>query len=145
MAEIQKGIRDVLELENVFNCKPAVFRAYKYAKNFSKGGGVGGEYVEFKEFRVFLLALRQYFEYYEAFDTIDTSNDRRITLDEFRWGQKILQKWVGKIASMEDEFKKIDKNSGGFILFDEFCDWAIEKGLKTEQSRLNDQSWSTQK
>jgi len=85
LAEIEKGIRDVLELENIFNCKPAIFRAYKHAKNYSKKGGIAGDYVEYKEFRIFLLALRQFFEYYEAFDTIDTSNDRRITLDEFRW------------------------------------------------------------
>ena len=46
---------------------------------------------------------------------------------------------------MEEEFNNIDKNGGGYILFDEFCDWAIQKGLRTEQSRLNDQGWSTQK
>ena len=46
---------------------------------------------------------------------------------------------------MEEEFNNIDKNGGGYILFDEFCDWAIKKGLRTEQSRLNDQGWSTQK
>ena len=33
---------------------------------------------------------------------------------------------------MEDEFKLIDKNGGGMILFDEFCDWAIKKGLDLE-------------
>jgi len=44
---------------------------------------------------------------------------------------------------MEDEFHKIDKNGGGFILFDEFCEWAISRGLKTEQSRRNDKGWKT--
>ena len=39
---------------------------------------------------------------------------------------------------MEEEFDKIDTNGGGFILFGEFCDWAISNGLKTEQSRKND-------
>ena len=33
---------------------------------------------------------------------------------------------------MEAEFHKIDTNKGGMILFDEFCDWAINKGLDLE-------------
>ena len=92
LAEIDKGIRDVLELDQVFDCKPAIFRAFSFAKNYSKKGGVSDDYIEFKEFRIFLLSLRQFFEYYEAFDTIDTSNDRRISLEEFRWSQNVLQK-----------------------------------------------------
>ena len=80
----------------------------------------GPDYLEFREFRLFLQTLRQYFEYYAAFDEIDTSNDRRITLDEFRWAQQTLEKWVGKIHDMEAEFDSIDGNHGGFIMFDEF-------------------------
>ena len=33
---------------------------------------------------------------------------------------------------MIEEFDSIDVNGGGFILFDEFCEWAIKKGMKTE-------------
>lgn len=29
-------------------------------------------------------------------------------------------------------FKEVDKNEGGFILFDEFADWAIQKNLDLE-------------
>lgn len=29
-------------------------------------------------------------------------------------------------------FNEIDKNKGGFILFDEFVDWAIQKNLDLE-------------
>ena len=42
----------------------------------------------------------------------------------------IIEKWVGKLnESGAQAFKEIDKNGGGFILFNEFCDWAIKKSL----------------
>merc|ERR1712146_242386 len=34
-----------------------------------------------------------------------------------------------KIDNPEAEFKAIDKNGGGIILFDEFADWALRKQL----------------
>ena len=36
-----------------------------------------------------------------------------------------MEKWIGKIDNIEKEFNLIDENKGGYILFDEFCDWAI--------------------
>jgi len=42
LAEIDKGIRDVLGLDQLYNCKPAIIRAYNAARtsqpitNFSK-------------------------------------------------------------------------------------------------------------
>lgn len=36
-----------------------------------------------------------------------------------------MERWIGKINDIEEEFNKVDENHGGFILFDEFCDWAI--------------------
>lgn len=37
---------------------------------------------------------------------------------------------VGK--DLQRTFNEIDKNGGGFILFDEFADWAIQKHLDLE-------------
>ena len=37
-----------------------------------------------------------------------------------------------KIANPESEFKKIDKNGGGVIMLDEFCEYAIKKNLDLE-------------
>lgn len=39
---------------------------------------------------------------------------------------------MGPIGDLEGEFEKIDANGGGFILFDEFCKWAIGKNLDLE-------------
>ena len=42
----------------------------------------------------------------------------------------MIEKWVGEFPNMESEFYKIDTNRGGFILFDEFCSWAMKKNLE---------------
>ena len=70
--QVDRGIRDVLQSDELFNCKPAINRAYHFArdKSFARvGDKQGRHYLEFKEFRLFLKALRQYFEYFQAFDT----------------------------------------------------------------------------
>ena len=40
-----------------------------------------------------------------------------------------MERWVGKLADPEAEFKKIDVDHGGRISYDEFCDWSIAKNL----------------
>jgi len=130
LAELDKAIRDVLQLDEIFDSKPAIMRAFQLAKELNPGGR--DDYIEFKEFRMFLVSLRQYFEYYVAFSRVDTSDDRRIDKKEFEDAVKKLEEWVGKIECPEEEFMKIDKNGGGVILFDEFCEWAIKKDLDLE-------------
>lgn len=133
LAEVDKSIRDVLKIDELFDAKPAIMRAFQIAKDCtkSKRGEVGDDYIEFREFRFFLLSLRQYFEYFEAFNRVDNSKDGRIDLVEFKEAQNKIELWVGKFDA-EEEFKKIDTNNGGFILFDEFCKWAISKNLDLE-------------
>ena len=130
LAEVDKGLRDVLKIDSVFNCKRAIMRAFQSAKNDGKSKSVHGpDYVERREFRQLLYYLRLYFEYFQAFARIDTGDDNRIDLNEFLAALPQLQKWVGAISNPQQEFKKIDKNDGGQILFDEFCTWAYSKKL----------------
>jgi len=35
LAEIQKGILDVLELKSLFECKPAILRAFTLTKDYN--------------------------------------------------------------------------------------------------------------
>ena len=44
----------------------------------------------------------------------------------------MVEKWVGPLKNPDEVFKQIDVNKGGFILFDEFCEWAIRKNLDLE-------------
>jgi len=133
LAEVDKGVRDVLKIDEIFDAKNAIMRAFQIAKNYKQKGNTstGADYIEKKEFRIFLLTLRQYFEYSEAFSRIDSNDDKRIVLVEFKECQPKVEEWVGKIDP-EAEFKKIDTNGGGYILFDEFCKWAISKNLDLE-------------
>jgi len=134
LAEVDKGMLDVLQCETLFDCKPAVMRAFQFAKDKHPGSSVGEHYIEFREFRLFLQSLRQYFEYYQAFSRIDTGDDNRVSKEEFT-SDKIktcLETWVGPIEDLEAEFEAIDTNGGGQILFTEFVDWALEKNLDIE-------------
>lgn len=139
LAEVDKAIRDVLRIDDIFDAKPAIMRAFQAAKarGVSKRGDLGDDYIEFNEFRFFLLSLRQYFEYWEAFARTDADGDRRISLIEFKEAQSKIEVWVGPIGDIDGEFAKIDTNGGGMILFDEFCKWAIAKSLDLEDDDDN--------
>lgn len=135
LAEITKGVRDVIAVGDLMDAVPAINRAFHHARKISKVANKHGEdYLEFSEFRTFLLLLRQYFEYYQAFDRIDTGDDRRISLEEFTAPsmKQTIEKWVGPIGDMAAEFARIDQNGGGQILFSEFVDWALAKNLDLE-------------
>ena len=68
--QTDKGVRDVLQSDELFDCKPAIHRAFHFAKDKSTGDDKHGpDFLEFREFRLFLQTLRQYFEYFQAFDT----------------------------------------------------------------------------
>ena len=59
MAEIDKGLRDVLRLDEVFNSKPVIIRAFQAAKNAVKNKKkYGDDYVDRSEFRLLLMYLR---------------------------------------------------------------------------------------
>jgi Ca2+-binding EF-hand superfamily protein len=112
LAEIEKGLRDVMKIDALFNAKPAIMRAYKFADK--NGNGFIGK----TEFRLLLEFLDHFFRFWKMFEKMDKDNDRRVTPVEFRAGVKIL----GLSEKDADaEFKKVDRNGGGFILFDEFC------------------------
>ena len=133
LAEIDKGLRDILRLDEIFDCKPAIMRAFMAAKNAVKTkSSHGPDYVERAEFRLLLLYLQQYFEYYQAFSKVDKNNDRKIEINEFLQAVPLMEKWMGKIGNPSAEFSKIDANGGGVILFDEFCQWAISRNLDME-------------
>jgi hypothetical protein len=128
----------VLKSDALHLSKPAVMRAFTAARNAAgaPAGATGESYVERAEFRRLLYGLRSYFELFAAFNRLDTSDDRRLDLDEFKAGCALLSRWGVAIEPLEAEvtFERMDKNGGGFVLFDEFCDWAIEHRLRLEAS-----------
>ena len=135
LAEIDKAIRDVIKAPALFKSKPAVMRAFQAARRANGvNEGAKGAYVERSEFRLLLEYLKLYFELYAGFRRIDASDDRRIDLHEWRKGVALLSRWGIRLSQQEadDEFRRCDVNSGGAILFDEFCDFAIDRKLQLD-------------
>ena len=61
LQEIDQGIQDVLQVREFLDAKPAIMKAFQFAKNYcpaKKNNKYGDDYVEKREFRVFLVALR---------------------------------------------------------------------------------------
>jgi Ca2+-binding EF-hand superfamily protein len=133
LAEVDKGCRDVLALHDLFDAKPVIMRAFQAAKSVNdkrnKKGSNGPDYIEKCEFRLFLVYLRQYFEVWQMFEQTDQGGDRRVDLSEFKAALGKIAEWGLQIDDPEAEFKKIDTNGGGQILFDEFAAWALAKHL----------------
>lgn len=135
LAEVDKGCRTVLGLYEIFEAKPVIMRAFQTAKSANDKKNTskrGPDYVERCEFRLLLVYLRQYFELWQMFQMVDTSGDRRISLEEFKQALDKIASWGFKIDDAQAEFKAIDKDSGGMLLFDEFAQWALVKKLDLE-------------
>ena len=108
-------------------------QAFKAAKSAVKSKSkYGDDYIEWLEFRYFLLYLQQYFAYFQLFQALDTSGDRRIDIQEFRQAKQLMASFGVHIKNMDNEFRKIDTNRGGFILFDEFVNYCIKISLSLE-------------
>ena len=134
LAEVDKAFRDVFAMVQIYDSKPVLLKAFNAAKGIDvhSKSNFADDYVSWSEFRVLLVKIKEYFEVWAAFDRVDTSDDKRITPEEFSKAIGSIERWVGKIGDPAAEFKKIDKNGGGFILFDEFLTWALEKNLDVE-------------
>merc|ERR1719355_563691 len=81
LAEVDKGIRDVLQLDDVFDAKPVIMRAFQAAKNSVPTDDVdspAADYVQRMEFRILLQFLSHFFELWDVFGIIDKSHDHRL-------------------------------------------------------------------
>jgi Ca2+-binding EF-hand superfamily protein len=130
LAEVEKGIRDVLKIDALFAVKPVVIRAFAAANAVGDANGQKShaEYIKRREFRVLLVYLEKYFRMWEIFSATDSSGDRRLSREEFvaNWS-KLSQFAPGKSA--EEAFALVDTNGGGVVLFDEFAEWALRATL----------------
>lgn len=133
LAEVDKGLRDVIRIPQLFDAKPVIMRAFQSAKNRTTATNPHGkDYITKSEFRFLLSYIRQYYEYWIAFETVDKEGDRRISFQEFVKAVPTMKRWHLRIDNPEATFQEIDKNGGGYILFDEFCQWAIHSHLNVE-------------
>jgi Ca2+-binding EF-hand superfamily protein len=119
LAEIDKL---VVEKYPILNHKPALMRAYKATIK----SGDGDDWVEKKEFKCLLGNLIYFNKLFWMFDNADGDKDRRMTEKEFKWCMATLgAKMSDSESSME--FRRVDRNGGGILLFDEFCKYVTSK------------------
>ena len=85
LAEIDKGMRDVVVLPKLFAAKPVLMRAYMAAKSVTKAKNKhSDDYItKGEEFRYLFKFLRQYYEFFIAFNKIDNGQDQRVDKQEF--------------------------------------------------------------
>eukprot|EP01052_Picozoa_sp_SAG31_P023871 SAG31_NODE_1994_length_6709_cov_4.517549_3_plen_1399_part_00 len=119
LAEIDKCI---VEQFPAFDHKPALMRAYKVAD--SSGNGL----ISRREFKSLLHFLVYFNNKWEQFETVDADGDRRISLDEFQQFARSIGHGLSPDEAAAD-FAAIDKNGGGYLLFDEFCAWCAHRHL----------------
>jgi Ca2+-binding EF-hand superfamily protein len=136
LAEVDRGLKQVLHLAGVEECTPAINRAFAAAREIAPPvSSFSNDYIDKNEFRVLFVYLRHYIELWELFCAIDTSHDRRVRLPEFQAAIPKLKQWGIKEASSWQQdahgaFSLMDKNDGGVVLFDEFADFVLRAGLR---------------
>jgi len=136
LAEVDKGLKEVLHLAGIEDCSPAINRAFHAARDIAPPvSSFSNDYIDKNEFRVLLVYLRHYIELWEIFCSIDTSHDRRVRLPEFQAALPMMKQWGIKEASswekdVKGAFSLMDRNDGGVVLFDEFADFVLRSGLR---------------
>lgn len=130
LADAERAVIATLNVRGVFNIRPACARAFHAVRAATPAGQ--SAFVQRAEFRLLLLYVRHYLELFGAFEALGPSADRRLSLGEFRGAAERLRRWGVAVDDAEAEFRKLDTNNGGAVLFDEFCDWAIKKHLDLE-------------
>ena len=140
LAEIDKGMRDVIQIPTLFDIKPVLMRAFQAARRkVPSSSKYGEDYVTRAEYRYLLKYLRSYYEYWVAFDRVDTTDDSRISFEEFSNAVPQLQRWGIDMSDPAARWKECDADGKGMVLFDEFSAWAIQKSLDLEDDDNNDE------
>jgi len=127
-------IRNHLDFVNLTSCLPkaVVMRAFDFAKAFGDDdddGGKGGsdDFVEFVEFRVLLLHIHWFLQLFILWDKLPKEHPKRLTKAEFCSEAALsLMREEGVLCDdPEWQFKKIDDDGSGIMVYQEFACWAI--------------------
>lgn len=131
LAEVDKMVNEQYPL---LNHKPALMRAFQATLR----DGDGDEWVEKHEFKMLLGNLFYFNKLFWLFDQVDEDKDRRMTYKEFKWCLAVCGLNMSD-TKCQSEFKKVDVNGGGIILFDEFCRYFTDKHCPDSMKEFVDQ------
>jgi Ca2+-binding EF-hand superfamily protein len=119
LAELDKWVVQSFPL---LNNKHALMRAF--VRTTTRDGD-GDDWVQRREFKALLVNVIYFNRAFELFDSIDTGRDQRVDFEEFFSAVGRLGLGLDRKQALT-EFNRIDKNGGGQLLFDEFCEWLVE-------------------
>lgn len=100
--------------------KPALMRAYKAADVSGNG------FIDRDEFSQLLQYLVYFNNLWDDFEAMDVSHDRRITVESFVNGCDAVGLSLSP-AEAAAEFKQMDLDGSGVVLFEEFCTFCAQK------------------
>mmetsp|Transcript_50885 Transcript_50885/g.157633 ORF Transcript_50885/g.157633 Transcript_50885/m.157633 type:complete len:250 (-) Transcript_50885:16-765(-) len=124
--EVDAGLLKVLQCQELFDAKPAIQRAYNYAREVNPSGPK--DRLEFCEFRLLLVYLKGMFEVYQLFMDLDKSKDFELSLPELEAAGPRLKAagiHVTDPAALWNELRGTNQA----VEFGEFADWAARQGL----------------
>ena len=108
-----------------FDHKPALMWAYQ-ASDVSHDG-----FIQRSEFMKLLQYLVYFNNLWHKFEQIDDDHDRRLDVDEFVHGCRLLGIELSP-KQARAEFKRCDADGGGIVLFGEFCKWAADRHIDAD-------------
>jgi len=132
LAEIDKACREQLELENVTaNLEPILIRAYYATLGDHDDDGL----IEIVQFRRLLEYIALFFEMMFVFEVLGGHDDRRISKKEFMENVTIIRPYLvdrsgATLGDPEAVFETMDANHGGFVLFEELCDFIAQNRIR---------------
>lgn len=129
LAEIDKACREQLKLDKVTsNLEPILIRAYYATIDKHDEDGL----IEISQFRSLLEFIAHFFELMFVFEYLGGNDDRRISRAEFLQNYATIKPYLGASGDLDAEaaFDEMDANQGGFVLFEELCDFAARKKLQ---------------
>ena len=142
LSELNNGLRKLLlgNVHSLFDTEPAIATAFEIAKNAvppKEGRGqmekdIADNSIEWSEFRIFLMGLKLTLEYWIAFKRIDKTNDNRIDFEEFKEARELIERWCGPIDDLKRTFEEVDTNMNGWVAFEEFCTWSVDRDLHVD-------------
>mmetsp|Transcript_22218 Transcript_22218/g.40899 ORF Transcript_22218/g.40899 Transcript_22218/m.40899 type:complete len:281 (-) Transcript_22218:164-1006(-) len=124
--EVDAGIKKVLKCEELFDAKPAILKAYTYAREVNPGGPA--EKLEFCEFRLLLVYLKGLFEIYQMFNQLDVNHNQVLSFQELEAAIPILRSKGVLVNDAQLLWQEL-KGKREDVDFHEFADWAIRHDL----------------
>lgn len=136
LPEIDAACRSHLHLDQFTNNLPRVLIRSYYAVTPKPESGVHDHKgaVDFDRFHKLLEYVALYFDVMMLFEDMDTTGDNRVSRDEFNEAVGKLRQAGYTITSPDECFEEIDVTKDGFIMFDEFCNFAVKKQMSARDA-----------